>query len=279
MTKQKATIIDGAALAELWLGDIAAQAKVMGAPLHLAAVCADPPGGAAAGLKAFVNIKRKAAEKIRVSFSSYLPESELEARQTLNFLAKDESVHGVFVELPLPAGWNRAELLELIPLAKDVDLISPTGTHAFHDGTAPVLPPAVSALSRVLDFLNVETDGLSAAIVGQGDLVGKPVIHWLRRQGSNVSVIDIDTDNPEEIASGSDLVVCGAGVPGLVTASWVKDGATVIDFGYAKKGNSYVGDVADSVKEKAGALTPVPGGMGPLVVAATLENLLLLATN
>lgn len=274
MTKKKATIIDGKALADQWLGDIAAQLQALGAPLHLAAVCASDD----AGLKKFVKLKQKAAQKIGVEFSAYYPKGQQELREMLNWLAKDKSVHGIFVEMPLPADWDAQEILSRIPLHKDVDLITREGETAFHQDSAVVMPPSVGALARVLDVRSFDVADHSSAVVGQGDLVGKPIAHWLRNKGSDVSIIDIDTKEPEHIAAEADLLVSGAGVPELVNQAWVKEGATVIDYGYARKGDEYVGDVTGSVIKKAGALTPVPGGMGPLVIAATFENLLTLAT-
>lgn len=272
-----AVIIDGNNIAEHWLRDIASQVSALGAPPHLAAVCVRGDSG----LEAFVRLKQKAALKCGIMFSSYFfgADDEAGVRQTLQWLADDDSVHGIFVELPLPQEWDHANLLSLVPADKDVDRITPEGERAFYDDTSPVLPPAVAALDRLLRLRGITVRGLSAAVVGAGMLVGRPVAHWLRREGADVSVIDIDTPEPAGVASRADLIVCGAGVPGLVTGEWVKEGAVVVDFGYAKKGDTYVGDVdADSVKQKAGLLTPVPGGMGPLVVAATLENLVTLAT-
>lgn len=275
MAKKSATIIDGKELADQWLGDIAVQVRALGVPLHLAAVCA----GDDLGLKAFVKLKQKSALRSGIEFSAYYPEDENEMRQTLRWLAQDDRVHGIFVELPLPDEWDRTELLSLIPLVKDVDLITHAGEATFYQGTSSIMPPAVSALKRVMRHIGIDPNGLQAAVVGQGMLVGKPITHWLREQGGEVSIIDIDTNEPEKIAVQADLLVTGAGVPGLVTKDWVKEGAMVVDYGYAKKGDAYVGDVnAKSVSGKADALTPVPGGMGPLVVAATLKNLLALAT-
>ena len=275
MTSSKNNLVDGKGIAHRWLDDIAIQVRALGVPLHLVAVCASDDDG----LKAFVKLKQKAAQAVGVEFSAYYPSTEEEATRTIQWLTDDDSVHGIFVELPVPETWNRAALLGLIPLQKDVDLISPEGERSFYSDVADIRPPSVSALRRVLAELNIETERTSAVVIGQGSLVGKPIAHWLVRQGATVSTIDIDTKEPEKISSQADLVVAGTGVPGLVTDEWIKEGATVIDYGYAKEGGEYVGDVhTDAVVKKAGALTPVPGGMGPLVIAATLENLLTLAT-
>ena len=260
-----ATIVDGKALARAWLDDIAAQVRVLSAPLHLAAVCA----GGDEGLKKFVALKQKAAQSMGITFSSYFFDAndEVGARATLQYLAADDDVHGIFVELPLPNAWDTDALLAFIPSGKDVDALT-------RDARVPA--PAVRALEYLLDEYGIDTHGLDAAVVGSGKLVGAPIAAWLTSHGAAVDVVDVDTGNPSSVTSRVDLVVCGAGVPKLVDGRWIKEGTTVIDFGYSDG----VGDVdGASVIKKAGLLTPVPGGMGPLVIVAVLENLLMLSTS
>lgn len=263
-----ATFVDGKGLAGAILDNLKVQCDALPEPLHLAAVCAgDDPG-----LKAFVKIKQKAAQSIGVTFSSYMFDADdiQGASDTLDFLAADESVHGIFIELPLPAEWDTVALISRIPPAKDVDALT---------GKAEVPEPAVRALRYVLAEYDISPAGLRAAVIGQGSLVGAPITRWLAESGADVSIIDINTPNPQSISAQADVVVAGAGVPELVTGEWVRDGACVIDFGYARRGDAYVGDVEQkSVSKKAKIMTPVPGGMGPLVVAAVLENLVALAT-
>jgi methylenetetrahydrofolate dehydrogenase (NADP+)/methenyltetrahydrofolate cyclohydrolase len=263
-----ATRVDGKGLADAILENLKVQCDALPEPLHLAAVCVgDDPG-----LKAFVKIKQKAAQSVGMTFSSYMFDADdvQGAIDTIDFLAADESVHGIFIELPIPAGWDTAALISRIPSGKDVDALT---------GKASVPEPAVRALQYVLAEYDISPDGLRAAVVGQGALVGVPITRWLTESGADVSVIDINTPNPELLTIQADLVIAGAGVPELVTGEWIKEGACVIDFGYARKNDAYVGDVEqESVSKKAKILTPVPGGMGPLVVAAVLENLVALAT-
>ena len=265
------TLIDGKALADVWLVNIAEQVHALGVAPHLAAVCV----GDDAGLRSFVKLKQKAAQSIGIQFSSYFFDANDEdgVRQTLQYLAGDETVDGIFIELPLPNNWNTEKILELIPPEKDVDALT---TSARLPAGRQVPAPAVRALDYVLQEYNVITKGISAAIVGHGQLVGKPIAQWLNKQGANVSVVDVDTKNPTVITAQADLVVSGVGKSGLIHEDWIKDDATVIDFGY----ENGKGDVdAKSVQKKAGLLSPVPGGMGPLVIAAVLENLVTLSTS
>ncbi len=259
-----ARIIDGRALASRWLADVAVQVAALNAPLTLAAVCVEDDAAA----RSFVRLKEKAAQKAGIQFSSYLFDARdrAGAGDVMKFLAADESVDGIFVELPLPADWDTDSFLAGIPAEKDVDALT---EHA------RVPAPAVRALQYVLEDERLDVRGLRVAVVGHGRLIGRPVAAWLRQQGADVDVIDIDTRQQAERCARADIIVSGVGKPGLVTQDWVKDDATVIDFGYADG----KGDVAIDVQEKAGALTPVPGGMGPLVIAAVMENLLTLAVS
>ena len=261
---KSAELIDGRTLAQQWRDDIAVQVRALNVPLGLAAVCV----GGDDALRAFVKIKEKAAASVGVEFSNYFidADDEQSARKTLAYLAGDDSVHGIFVELPLPVSWNSASFLSLIPAVKDVDALT----------AHPLVPaPAVHALEYVCVAHDIAVNGMTAAVVGHGRLVGEPVAKWLHDAGAITTVINVDTTEPAKQCAEADLVVTGVGRPGLVTADWIKEGAKVIDFGYSDG----KGDVdAISVKKKAGLLSPVPGGMGPLVVAAVLENLLKLAT-
>jgi methylenetetrahydrofolate dehydrogenase (NADP+)/methenyltetrahydrofolate cyclohydrolase len=268
----KATIVDGKTIAEHWLREVVVQVQALGAPLHLASLHA----GNDAGLEAFVKLKQRAARRCGIEFSSYVVEENEEQRATdvLRWLAADNGVHGIFVELPLPEGWDVAELLSLVPASKDVDVITPAGEQRFYENGPGISPPAVGALDRVMRIHDVARSG-TAVVVGRGKLVGRPCAHWLTGQGFAVRTIDVDDEQPERVAATADVLVAGAGAPGLVTGEWIKEGSAVFDFGYARQGSAYVGDVEhESVATRAGLMTPVPGGMGPLVIAATLENLL-----
>lgn len=272
-----ALLIDGRAIAEEILNGLAAEVSALGQPLHVAALC----GGDEPGLKSFVRIKQKAAQSLGVQFSSYFFDAsdEAGARQTLEFVAADESVHGVFIELPLPSSWDAAAFAALIPPDKDIDVLSPALQEAFYRNDEHALPPpAVLALRYALDAHGIAIQGVRVAVIGAGMLVGRPVAHWLRSQGAVVDVVDVDTPSPAERSRTADILIAATGTPGLVTADWVREGATVIDYGFGRKGDAYVGDVdRESVQKKAGLMSPVPGGMGPLVVAAVLENLVTLA--
>ncbi len=269
------TIVDGKLIAaELESG---LRKRVSGHSLGLAAVLVgDKPG-----IAQFVALKKKAAERIGIQFKSVsfpaavLQETVIVAVRELN---ADDSVQGVFVELPLPPNCSRDAVLNAIDPAKDVDMLSAQAQERFFQKQSKILPPAVRALEIVLQKHGINVRGRTAVVFGQGFLVGKPIAHWLRMKGALVDVVDENTPEPGTHTRGADLIVSGAGKPGLICGDMVKDDAVVVDYGYSYNGEKAVGDVDfHAVALKASLVTPVPGGMGPIVIAAVLENLVSLA--
>ena len=227
------------------------------------------------GSKKFMELKEKAAKEIGIDFRLYEFPGDISTnklRDELNNIAKQGVTHGIIVELPLPEQINAQYILNTIPQEKDVDVLSTKAQGAFFVGKSKILPPAVEALKIVLEEHDVDIKGKDVAVFGYGILIGKPIANWLAVQGASVFVINEFTKNPEEISKEADIVISGVGEAGLIKGDMVKDDAVVIDFGYSKDGK---GDVDfDSVSKKASLITPVPGGMGPIVVAAVLKNLL-----
>lgn len=266
--------IDGTTIANKVLGQVAEEIRNSGKEFHLAAIVV----GDDSGLNKFVELKKKAAESIGIQFSAYKFDGDTEKQgevvATLKFLADDPSINGILIELPLPSGWDTQKILDLVPDAKDVDVLSSWAQKDFYNNTAKILPPAVGALKMVIDEHKISLKGKRVAVFGQGMLVGKPIAHWLTQQGVTVDPIDEFTKNSEEISQKADIIISGVGKPGLIGADMVKDDAVLIDYGFGKKGSKMFGDVDfESVSKKASLITPVPGGMGPLVIAAVLQNL------
>lgn len=261
-------LIDGKAIAEQARTNLKKLVGDRQPPIGLAAVIVgDDPG-----LRQFVKLKKKAAEEIGMLFSVYEFEAaDVEGlKKTMAWLAQDEDVHGVFVELPMPKDIPAQEILDLIPESKDIDLLSSSLQKKYYEASTPFLPPAVGALEYLLDHEGIILKGKKVAIFGHGMLVGKPIAHWLVKQGAQVSVIDKHTKHPEQYSQDADIVISGVGKPGLVTGEMIKENGIVIDYGYSQEGK---GDVdLDTVAPKAALLTPVPGGMGPLVIVAVLAN-------
>ena len=266
-------IIDGKQIADRILEEIKTQARGRGYCMVAVLIGDDP------GLTKFVELKRKAADSVGIKFRlinlpATITQGEIESI-TRNLNA-DPTVHGIFIELPLPNYLNKTEILNLISIEKDVDLLSHKAKKNFEDGDFSVLPPTVFAIDQILKEFNIDPTGKSVALFGMGELVGGPASVWFKKMGSSVKEIDEYTNDPEQYSRRADIIVSGVGKSGVITVEMVKEGATVFDFGYGNKGSKTMGDISGDVAKKAGLLTPVPGGVGPLVVATIFHNLILL---
>lgn len=260
--------IDGRKIAQKILDEIREKVEALqqaqGKKLRLAAVLISSDEE----LKKFLELKRKAAEEVGIEFRQYdfpgnVTDNEL--LDELDKICKEKTTQGVILELPLPKRLNTQYLLNTIPEEKDVDVLSEESQEKFFSGKSKILPPAVEAVKQIFDEYDIDPRGKTAAVFGQGLLVGKTVSHWLARQGANVSVVTEDTKEPEKVSRKADIIVSGVGHPNLITEEMVKEGAVLIDFGR---------DVDfESVSKKASLITPPTGGVGPIVVAAVLKNL------
>lgn len=213
--------------------------------------------------RAFVRIKKKFAERIGAGFEVIeLPESV----STDEVLAVMSSVvaDGLVVQLPLPPQIDTEKVLAAIPPEKDVDAL----------GRRPiVIPPVAGAVEEILVRNDIDVRGMKAVVVGKGRLVGLPVGAWLESEGAEVKYADKSTENLFALTRTADILVTGAGVPGLITPKMLKDGAIVIDAATSESSGKVVGDCEPECAEKAKLFTPVPGGVGPVTVAVLFKNL------
>lgn len=219
--------------------------------------------------KKFLELKKSAAEKVGIEFKiREFPENVTtrDLRKEIVDIGKAELNTGIIVELPLPPHINTQYILNAIPEDKDVDVLSQKSQGAFFAGRSKILPPSVEVTKIIFDKYNIEPKGKNCVVFGYGLLVGKPVSHWLAAQGATVSTVNEFTSNPKSFALNADIIVSGVGKPNLITADMVKDGVVVIDFGQ---------DVdLESVSAKASLVTPPTGGVGPLVIATVMKNLI-----
>jgi len=269
-------IIDGRKIAEDVLAEVKervmALRQAQGEPLGLGAVLVgDDPE-----FKKFVDLKGKSAEKAGITFTVYKFPEKIETEELKKRMQEIVGwSDGVLVELPLPKHINQQAILNEVPVVKDVDVLSEEAQKFFYEGKFRVNPPAVEALKIILEKHDISVKGKKVAVFGQGILIGKPISHWLEQQGAEVYRIRSKTENPEKLSLQADIVIAGVGKPGLVGGEMIKNGAVVIDYGYGKKDGKMIGDVNfESVAKKASLITPVPGGMGPVLIAAVLKNLI-----
>mgnify|MGYP001574580900 CR=1 FL=1 len=272
-------LIDGRKIADEIFTELAERVKQLLKPLRLAAVLV----GENPGLRKFVELKKSAAQKAGIDFRTYeFPASitTQELRKKVVEISKAQINSGVLVELPLPPHINTQYILNAIPEEKDVDVLSQKSQGAFFTNRSQILPPAVEAVKTIFKKHGIEVKGKNCAVFGYGLLVGKPISHWLAQQGATVSIITEHTLDPKPYILSADIIVSGVGKPNLITAEMVREGAIVIDFGYERQAGSgepvaaIAGDVDfEAVSQRVSLITPVPGGVGPIVIASVLKNL------
>lgn len=265
-------IIDGRAIAKQILDDL----KIKISSLPFQPVFCDVLVGEDPASSQYVRMKAKTAEKIGFKFhNAQFPES-ISTEDLIAELIKLNNrpkMCGLIVQLPLPAHVDRKKILDSIEPAIDVDCTGKVNSEKFYSGNPFVLFPTAAAVMRLLDSVIGEYAGKTYAVVGQGDLVGKPVKFLLEQKDCRVEVVRSKTENPEAIFKSADVIVSAVGKPGLITGSKVKNGAIVIDAGTAESNGGIVGDVDSRTLENLeGYLSPVPGGVGPVTVAMLMQN-------
>ena len=230
--------------------------------------------------QSYVKSKKKAAEEIgMISEIIHLDESttEKEVLNELGRLNNDDSVSGILVQVPLPKQVSEQKVLEAINPDKDVDGFHPTniGKLCIHEQT--FIPCTPLGIMEILKHSDIDLEGKNAVVIGRSHIVGQPVSKLLLQANCTVTILHSRTKNMSEYLKNADIIVSAVGKPGLVTKDVVKEGAVVIDVGNTPDENGKLkGDVDyDEVKNVAGAITPVPGGVGPLTITMVLNNTLL----
>jgi methylenetetrahydrofolate dehydrogenase (NADP+)/methenyltetrahydrofolate cyclohydrolase len=199
-------------------------------------------------------------------------------RDTLAGLSADRRVHGIILQTPLPPGAVAADLAEAIAPGKDVDGANPSSLGRLAAGLPAFAPATAEAVIHLLDAHDVPLRGRTAAVVGRSTVVGKPLAHLLLDRDATVTVCHSRTAGLAEVTRRADIVVAAAGRPGLITAAHVRDGAVVVDVGTNTTADGgLVGDVATAEVARTAAVSPVPGGVGPLTTALLLQHVTLAA--
>lgn len=231
-----------------------------------------------------VYVRNKVKQATAAGFNSTehrLPEDTGQAQ--LNALVEqlnnDPSVHGILVQLPLPAQLSEPEIIRLIAPEKDVDGFHPQNVGALAAGNAELIPCTPMGCMIMLRQTLGDLSGKHAVVVGRSNIVGKPMAALLLQANCTVTVVHSRSQDIEAICRQADILVAAVGRPEMIRGSWVKPGATVIDVGInaveADGKRRLVGDVAfNEVSEVAGAITPVPGGVGPMTIACLMKNTL-----
>lgn len=224
----------------------------------------------------YVRNKIRAAEYVGIeSLSFYLPadSTEEDVKETVISLAKDKSVDGILVQLPLPKTINQDAVLDLIPAEKDVDgfLAENLGNLAMGKLTTVACTPF--GVMQLIKSTGINLNGKNAVVVGRSNIVGKPMSMLLLNANCTVTVCHSKTVDMKKVCKNADVLVAAIGKPKFITADYVKEGAVVIDVGINRTENGLVGDVDfEQVSKIASYITPVPGGVGPMTIAMLMEN-------
>lgn len=228
----------------------------------------------------YVKSKKKAAEKIgMISEIVHLEETatEEEVLSELERLNNDDSVSGILVQVPLPSQVSEQKVLEAINPEKDVDGFHPQNIGKLYIDEQTFVPCTPLGIMELLKNADIDLDGKDAVVIGRSHIVGQPVSKLLIQQNATVTILHSHSKDMSKYLKDADIIVSAVGKPGLVTKEDVKEGAVVIDVGNTPDENGKLkGDVEyEDVKEVAGAITPVPGGVGPMTITMVLNNTLL----
>ena len=271
-------IIDGKKIRDEILADIKKEISSLSfQPVFCDVLVGDDPAS-----KQYVEMKAKNAEKLGMKFHSanfndtISPEVLVEEIKKLEFVP---NICGIIIQLPLPKKFtDRKIILDSVPTKLDVDCLGAIASEKFYKNENAIGFPTALACMALLDSLNVELKNKKIVVLGQGDLVGKPVTALLKFRGLNPEIIRSNTENKEAIIKQADIIISGMGHAKYITGDMIKTGAILIDAGTSESEGGIVGDVdLESVKDVASFVSPVPGGVGPVTGAMLLRNVLKVA--
>jgi methylenetetrahydrofolate dehydrogenase (NADP+)/methenyltetrahydrofolate cyclohydrolase len=269
--------IDGRAVADEIQAQVAQEVKAIteaGGPtprLDVVLVGDDP------GSQVYVRRKTEAAGRVGIHGETRrlaADATQATVLKQIEALNIDPRVHGILLQLPLPRQLDKGALLDRIAPAKDVDCFHPQNVGLMLIGRAPMPPPTPQAVVEILDHTGVRLEGAEVVIVNHSNLIGKPLASLLINRDATVAVCHKATRDLKGHTRRADVLISGAGVQGLITRDHVRPGAVVVDVGFARTPEGKLcGDVdTEDVAEVASAITPVPGGVGPVTVAMLLRN-------
>ena len=269
-----ATIIDGKAVAARVRAEVAEEvARMDSAPGLATVLVGDDPAS-----QIYVGGKHKACAEVGIaSIRHDLPPdtSEADVLDVVAQLNDDAAVSGIIVQLPVPDHIDAARVTSAVDPAKDVDGLTPTNAGLLVQGRDGLVPATPSGVMELLREYDTPLEGAHAVVVGRSDLVGKPVAALLLARNATVTMCHSRTRDLGEVCRSADVLVAAVGRPQLITGDMVKEGATVIDVGMNRTADGLVGDVEfETAAARARAITPVPGGVGPMTIAMLLRNTL-----
>lgn len=221
----------------------------------------------------YARIKERGAEKLGIKMiRTELPDGATTADALAAIQKLVDTCDGVIPQLPIVPGIDAAAVINAVPKEKDVDVLSDAAIAEFEKGEWPAIPPVPAALKYILEHHEISIKGANVVVIGQGRLVGKPAAVLFKRAGADVHCV-VKGDDVSTATREADIILSGAGVPGLIKPDMVKEGVAIVDAGTSESGGKVVGDADPACAEKALLFTPVPGGVGPVAIAHIYVNL------
>ena len=263
--------MDGKALAARIRADVAREVEEFGRSIGLATVLVgDDPAS-----DVYIRAKHKATLEVGMEARDLRLPASTSEEELLGVVAElnaDDGIDGILVQLPLPGGIDEGRAIRAVDPVKDVDGFHPVNAGLLLAGTPAHVPGTPLGILALLDEYEVELEGANAVVIGRSDIVGKPVALLLLHRHATVTVCHSRTRDFAAHAARADVIVAAVGVPGIVRPELVQEGAAVVDVGINRTAAGIVGDVDPGVAARAGLLTPVPGGVGPMTVAMLLRS-------
>lgn len=224
----------------------------------------------------YVRNKERTAERVGINSETIKLSKHITQDELLEIIDKynnDRSVNGILVQLPLPKHIDEQVILEAISPVKDVDGFHPLNVGKLNIGQKQMIPSTPAGIMELLKANHIELEGKHVVIVGRSNIVGKPLAHLLLEENATVTVAHSRTKNLKQLTKLADILVVAVGQPELITKDYVKTGAVVIDVGINRTESGLKGDVDfNSVKSEVAAITPVPGGVGPMTIAMLMNQ-------
>jgi len=262
--------MDGTALAARLRGELKDDIAELGRVGLATVLVGDDPAS-----EIYIRLKHKAAEEVGIEpIDHRLPSTtaEDELVELVEELNENDEVDGILVQTPLPEQIDEARVMRAIDPMKDVDGLHPFSAGQLYLGRQTLVPATPLGVMHLLAEYRIPIAGQRAVVVGRSTLVGKPVALLLLQANATVTICHSRTEDLARQTLDADILVAAVGLPGVITADMVKQGATVVDVGITRTDAGVRGDVEAGVAEVAGFLTPVPGGVGPMTIAALLGN-------
>jgi len=265
-----ATLMDGTSLAARLRGELKGDVAELGRVGLATVLVGDDPAS-----EIYIRLKHKAAQEVGIEpIDHRLPSTtaEDELVELVEELNENDEVDGILVQTPLPEQIDEARVMRAIDPMKDVDGLHPFSAGQLYLGRQTLVPATPLGVMHLLDEYRVPIAGRRAVVVGRSTLVGKPVALLLLQANATVTICHSRTEDLAHQTLDADILIAAVGLPGVITADMVKQGATVVDVGITRTDAGVRGDVEADVAEVAAFLTPVPGGVGPMTIAALLGN-------